>query len=100
MKESVKIDATLVDKVRKRIKKTKQTIGGFFEIAAKAELVLTPPDQKLKEWKEKAEKWDVLGGKIASFYINKEGEYDEDQPENDGDLNDIGEVAATAFGWL
>ena len=40
MKESVKIDAALVDKVRRRVKKTKQTIGGFFEAAAESSLVI------------------------------------------------------------
>lgn len=34
MKENVKVDSSLVDKVRKRVKKTGQTIGGFFEMAA------------------------------------------------------------------
>lgn len=32
MKESVKIDADIVEGVRKKIKKTRQTIGGYFEM--------------------------------------------------------------------
>lgn len=36
--ESVKIDADIVSKVREHVKKTKQTIGGFFTIAAEKEL--------------------------------------------------------------
>lgn len=38
MKESVKIDTDVVRAVKKRIKETKQTIGGFIEIAAQREL--------------------------------------------------------------
>jgi len=34
MKESVKLNKAIVTRVRKRIKVTKQTIGGFFEVAA------------------------------------------------------------------
>lgn len=34
MKESVKINATLLGKVRKEAKKRGQTIGGFLEVAA------------------------------------------------------------------
>lgn len=34
MKENIKIDSDLLGKVRKRVKKTGQTISGFFEIAA------------------------------------------------------------------
>lgn len=50
--------------------------------------------------KRKAEMWDTLSEKISKFYVNAEGEYDEDKPENGGDLTDIGEIAAIAFGWL
>jgi|SRR5580693_3687848 hypothetical protein len=38
MKESVKLETDLVKSVKKHIKTTGQTIGGFFEIAAKSEL--------------------------------------------------------------
>lgn len=44
---------------------------------------------------EKASKWDVLDDKISKFYENEDGEV-----ENDGDLTDIGELAASAFGYL
>jgi len=44
---------------------------------------------------EKAHKWDVLDDKISKFYENEDGEV-----ENDGDLTDIGELAASAFGYL
>jgi hypothetical protein len=36
--ESVKIPTGVVAKVREHVKKTKQTIGGFFELAAEKEL--------------------------------------------------------------
>lgn len=50
--------------------------------------------------KIKAEKWDKLGKEISKYYLNKDGEYDEINPENNGHLGSIGEVSATAFGWL
>ena len=55
-----------------------------------------PTPSQIKEWKLKAEKWDKLGDEIAKYY---EGENNED-PEMEGDLCDIGEAAAMAFGWL
>ena len=56
--------------------------------------------EKLKIALEKAEKWDELGEEISKFYLNEDGEYDEDNPENEGDLVSIGEIAASAYGWL
>ena len=38
MKETVKVDADLLGKVRRHTKKTKQTIGGFFEFTAAKEM--------------------------------------------------------------
>lgn len=51
---------------------------------------------EIEVWKQKAEKWDKLEIEIAKYY---EGENNE-PPEKDGDLTDIGEQAAMAFGWL
>lgn len=49
----------------------------------------------------KAEKWERLRSEISKCYLNKEGEYDEKNPEIEGaDLCTIGEMAASAFGWL
>ena len=53
-------------------------------------------EQQINEWKSKAEKWDALEDKIASFYVDENG----DELEDGGDLCDIGEVAAAAFGFL
>lgn len=52
------------------------------------------------EAKEKADKWDLLKSEIDKFYCDKEGEFSEDNPEEEGDLITIGEKAAIAFGWL
>lgn len=54
----------------------------------------------IKLMKDKADKWDKLEAEVAKYYCNKEGEYDEDEPEEDGDLCDIGEACASAMGWL
>lgn len=40
-------------------------------------------------------KFDDLDNEISKFYENEEGEV-----ENNGDLTDIGELAASAFGYL
>jgi hypothetical protein len=57
--------------------------------------------EQIQEWKNKAEKWDKLEVEISKCYCNKDGEYDEDNPEyEDADLCTIGEMAASAFGWL
>jgi hypothetical protein len=53
--------------------------------------------KQIDQWKAKAEKWDALGEKIASFYPDEE---DGTGEAEGGDLCDIGEAAAMAFGWL
>lgn len=53
---------------------------------------------QIEEFKIKADKWDALGDKIASFYCDDNGnEFSDDEG---GDLVDIGEAAAMAFGFL
>lgn len=57
--------------------------------------------EQIEEFKSKAQKWDALGKEIEKCYCNSDGEYDEDNPEvEDADLDTIGEMAASAFGWL
>lgn len=57
--------------------------------------------EQIQEFKNKAEKWDKLETEISKCYCNVDGEYDEDNPEiEDADLCTIGEIAASAFGWL
>jgi len=56
-------------------------------------ILVTAPDYlKLKS---KADQWDALDNKLADLY----GEGDDDN-EQETDLCDIGEIAATAFGYL
>jgi superfamily II RNA helicase len=46
--------------------------------------------------KVKADKWEALGDKIAKCYeVDDDGEF-----VNDSDLVTIGELAATAYGYL
>ena len=54
-------------------------------------------EEFVKPFKEKAEKWDKLDAKIGRFY---EGEGRDSYIEENGNLCDIGEVTATAFGYL
>lgn len=57
--------------------------------------------EQIEEMKKKADKWDALGAKIEKCYCNTDGEYDEENPEIEGaDFSTIGEMAASAFGWL
>lgn len=57
-------------------------------------------NKQVEEWKKKAEKWDKLEESIRGFYFDKDGnELDFDSEDTDG-LCGIGEVAATAFGYL
>ncbi len=56
---------------------------------------------ELDRLKAKAAKWDKLSEKISKCYCDSDGEYSEDNPEIEGaDLCTIGEMAASAFGWL
>ena len=60
-----------------------------------------PTTEEIADWRNKAAKWEALDKRISKCYLNKEGEYDEDNPEiEDADLCTIGEMAATAFGYL
>ena len=58
-------------------------------------------EQQIQEFKRKADKWDALEEKIAACYgkENEEGEWEENEDDNI-DLYTIGEISATAFGWL
>jgi hypothetical protein len=56
--------------------------------------------KELEEIREKAEKWDLLKQEVSKFYCDIDGEYSEENPENKGDLCDIGEVAASHLGWI
>ena len=49
---------------------------------------------------EKAKKWDELDVEVSKFYLNANGEYDEENPVRKGDLGTIGEIAASKLGWL
>jgi hypothetical protein len=55
--------------------------------------------EQIEAWKAKAEQWDDLEKEIGQCY-----EYDDDgEPlfdEDEVDLTTIGEIAATAFGYL
>ena len=58
--------------------------------------------EEVEIWKIKAGQWDRLDEKIGKFYTNDKDELVEDgeEPQNTGDLTDIGELAATEFGWM
>lgn len=55
--------------------------------------------EQIEAWKAKAEKWDKLDAEIAKFYVDENEEVWPDG-EEPGDLVDIGEAAARAFGYF
>lgn len=55
-------------------------------------------NEELSKHKMKSEKWDKLGEKIAKCYVDENG--DELSEAEDIDLGTIGEISASAFGWL
>lgn len=59
---------------------------------------MKPTKDQITTWKEKAEKWDQLEKKIEKFYMDDNG--NELSDDEGGDLGDIGEAAAMAFGFL
>ena len=55
-------------------------------------------EEQINEFKIKADKWDALDKEIESFYIDDDGE---EIPDDEcAGLDAIGEIAASAFGWL
>jgi len=89
MKESVKISSAILKKVRREVKRTKQTIGGFFEVSAAAMLTGPTNSGTVQEWKEKAEKWDTLDEEIGRVYMGTE----------DADLKTVGRFVVDKFGY-
>lgn len=56
---------------------------------------MTLSQEEYNALKAKADKWDALDNKLAEIY----GSGDDDN-EQERDLCDIGEIAATEFGYL
>ncbi|MFA9191105.1 hypothetical protein AAGV28_06950 [Flavobacterium sp. FZUC8N2.13] len=53
-----------------------------------------------EQYKNKADKWDALGEKIARCYFDENGDDLSEEESEDIDLGTIGEKAAIAYGWL
>ena len=62
----------------------------------------TYTENEIETWKEKAHKWDELYKKIEVCYgkWNEDGEWEEYEGDEGGDLCTIGEFAASAFGFI
>lgn len=64
----------------------------------KEEPNMEPTPEQVALWRQKAEKWDALGKAIDAHYeVDDEGELVDKEV---GNLLDIGETAAIAFGYL
>ena len=57
-------------------------------------------EKEIAALKEKADKWDKLEKEIEKCYLNDAGEELSEEESENIDLATIGELAATAFGWL
>lgn len=62
-------------------------------------------EKEYSELKTKAAKWDALDQKLAEIYYPESNEDNDEAEEQEGnedgpDLTDIGEIAASAFGYL
>lgn len=53
-----------------------------------------------EQYKNKADKWEALGEKIAKCYVDENGDDLSEEESEDIDLGTIGEKAAIAYGWL
>mgnify|MGYP003437561107 CR=1 FL=1 len=60
----------------------------------------TSIENLIEKYKIKSEKWDKLDEEIGKFYENDIDDEENEDGEDEGNLIDIGEVAAIAFGYL
>jgi len=70
------------------------------EDAVDAPSATTSIEQLIQKYKIKSEKWDKLDEKIAKCYVDENGDELSEEDSEDIDLGAIGEIAASAFGWL
>jgi hypothetical protein len=58
-------------------------------------------DSEINKYKKKAEKWDKLGNEIEKYYESEDEDNNDDEYDREeGNLLDIGEAAASAYGYL
>ena len=68
--------------------------------AVDAPSATTSIENLIEKYKIKSEKWDKLDEKIGKIYENDIDDEENEDGEDEGNLIDIGEVAAIAFGYL
>ena len=68
--------------------------------AVDAPSATTSIENLINKYKIKAEKWDKLESKISKCYVDENGDELSEEDSEDIDLGTIGEIAASAFGWL
>lgn len=79
----------------------KEGIPTFLTVDGK-KFALIPIESKVEftSIKSKAERWDALDTEIGKYYPTYDDEDEEIEPQEEGDLSDIGEAAARAFGYM
>ena len=70
------------------------------EDALDAPSATTSIENLINKYKIKSDKWDKLSEKIAKCYVDENGDELSEEDSEDIDLGTIGEIAASAFGWL
>ena len=85
--------------LNKKLCKIIDTDEGFDnqEMANKIEQLF---NEELSKYQHKALKWDELSEKIAKCYVDENGDELSEEDLEGIDLGTIGEIAASAFGWL
>ena len=68
--------------------------------AVDAPSATTSIENLIEKYKIKSEKWDKLDEEIGKFYENDIDDEENEDGEDEGNLIDIGGVAAIAFGYL
>ena len=57
-------------------------------------------DKEILPYKIKSAKWEQLGEEIAKCYVDENGDELSEEESEEIDLGTIGEITASAFGWL
>lgn len=70
------------------------------EDAVDASSATTSIESLVLSYKIKADKWDKLADKIAKCYVDENGDELSEEDSENIDLCTIGEISASAFGWL
>lgn len=87
----------ILEEFSNKIIKTVSTGSGDPDLIQKTADLLC---EKTEELNEKADNWDNINAAIAEFYEDYDDDGNRIPPKREGDLCDIGLIAAQKTGWL